>query len=475
MTLPVFLLTSLLWTGLIAGLAEALTRGRIAPKTAQAIWRGAAILMILPWLATAIGALIPDLSTSLPRNVPWADFLDAAEQPAETITGFSPEPATGEPPISISAWLLLVLIGGWMVRLLLVGRAYARLVMLRRTAEPLDNAAPVFAALQDAAQTAGLKTPPRLATTDSAHSPSVSGLFRPVLLIPRQLLDSDTLRAVFLHECVHIARGDLVTRPLERAVADLLWFSPFAWLARARLDHWREAVCDRETVRLTGDRVAYARALSQTARLCRPAGPLPAAALFWKPKRTLPMRIESILNPPTAPSRLRLIAGAAVICLALPLAWAQGLNTTSGDNGPVFSSPIISHPDAKITSSYGLRMHPIKQREILHVGTDIGAPLGTPIHAPAPGEVITTGERRGYGKIVEIELDGSKDRLRFAQLKSYSVKVGDRVQPGEPFAKVGASGEATGPHLHFEYLVHADGDAQTDAEAVAGLVLLERE
>jgi len=480
MSLLTFLASSFVWTSVVAGGAEWLTRKNMTPHGAQALWRMAAGLMVLPWIAFGLGQLMPELVRPVPLALPWPELVDVgALVPAEFGSEAATSTAQARPLTWIAPVVLSVLVMGWLVRLVAgaAGQIWLRRLQTRRY---VLNDSKVEDALARAAKLAGLRRPPAISGLNARHSPFVSGLVRPVLYLPKTHLKGDGLDFVLLHECLHIARGDLVTRPLERLVADLIWFSPFAWLARQRLDHWREAVCDADAVRLSGDRVGYARALVETARTCRPASPpgtvcLPAATLFSSPKRTLTMRISSLVDTPDKTrSRRRLAGGLILAFLATPLAIAHGLGEQDGAHaGTVaFGAAIIDHPDAKITSRFGNRIHPISKKEMFHSGIDIGAPFGTPVLLPAAGEVITTGERRGYGLVVEVELDGTRDRLRFAQLQSYRVKVGDRLVAGDPIGAVGASGRATGPHLHLEYLDRSDDNQPSDPEAIEGLQLI---
>jgi hypothetical protein len=104
-----------------------------------------------------------------------------------------------------------------------------------------------------------------------------------------------------------------------------------------------------------------------------------------------------------------------------------------------------------ITSNYGMRVHPTKRRRIFHQGVDFAAPRGTPIVAVADGLVVFSGKRSGYGNMVDIRhVDGLV--TRYAHNQANLVKDGQRVRQGQKIATVGATGTATGPHVHFEVL-----------------------
>ena len=116
--------------------------------------------------------------------------------------------------------------------------------------------------------------------------------------------------------------------------------------------------------------------------------------------------------------------------------------------GSMFNWPVRG----KISSGYGYRTHPILKRRILHSGIDIAAPNGTPIKAPAGGEVIHDGWLRGYGRVVVLDHGRGYSTL-YAHLSASLVKEGQVVKEGATIARVGKTGNTTGYHLHFEVRV----------------------
>jgi lipoprotein NlpD len=87
-----------------------------------------------------------------------------------------------------------------------------------------------------------------------------------------------------------------------------------------------------------------------------------------------------------------------------------------------------------------------------HDGIDLAAPEGTPVLAAASGTVLFAGEQRGYGKIVLIAHRGDLVTV-YAHNSENLARAGDQVQEGAAIARVGRTGNATGPHLHFEVRV----------------------
>jgi len=103
----------------------------------------------------------------------------------------------------------------------------------------------------------------------------------------------------------------------------------------------------------------------------------------------------------------------------------------------------------RIASRYGARRDPLSGQSSIHRGVDIAAALGTGIRAIGAGRVHFSGWRAGYGRTVEID-HGRGWLSRYAHAQTLLVVTGATVWAGQMIAKVGKSGRATGPHLHFE-------------------------
>ena len=108
-----------------------------------------------------------------------------------------------------------------------------------------------------------------------------------------------------------------------------------------------------------------------------------------------------------------------------------------------------------VTSSFGARLDPFFGRAAMHTGIDLRKPLGETVRATAGGLVTIAGADGGYGNLVEID-HGNGLRTRYAHLGSISVAVDQKVGPGAIVGRVGSTGRATGPHLHYE--VRIDGE-----------------
>ncbi|HUM13990.1 MAG TPA: peptidoglycan DD-metalloendopeptidase family protein [Myxococcaceae bacterium] len=102
-----------------------------------------------------------------------------------------------------------------------------------------------------------------------------------------------------------------------------------------------------------------------------------------------------------------------------------------------------------LSSGFGARIDPLDGHLAHHAGVDLAAPAGTEVRAAAAGVVKEAGERGGYGLAVEIDHGGGVTTV-YGHASELLVRAGEKVQPGQPIAKVGHTGRATGDHLHFE-------------------------
>ena len=108
---------------------------------------------------------------------------------------------------------------------------------------------------------------------------------------------------------------------------------------------------------------------------------------------------------------------------------------------------------ARISSSFGMRKHPILGFNKMHKGVDFAAPIGTPVYAGGNGIIEMVGVNGGYGKYIRIR-HNNEYKTAYAHLSSYKkgISKGVRVNQGEVIGYVGSTGRSTGPHLHYEII-----------------------
>ncbi|MFO8030931.1 MAG: peptidoglycan DD-metalloendopeptidase family protein [Desulfohalobiaceae bacterium] len=128
---------------------------------------------------------------------------------------------------------------------------------------------------------------------------------------------------------------------------------------------------------------------------------------------------------------------------------------------------LVSPVQGEISSEFGWRQDPFSGKKAWHSGVDYAAPEGSPVKACWGGEVVFSGENKGYGKQVVIKHDQGWQSV-YAHNSENLVSPGDQVQAGQEIAKVGDSGRSTGPHLHFEL---KQGDMAWDPQQIEHRIL----
>lgn len=107
----------------------------------------------------------------------------------------------------------------------------------------------------------------------------------------------------------------------------------------------------------------------------------------------------------------------------------------------------------RISSGFSMRFHPVLQKWRAHLGTDFAAPTGTPARTVGDGVVEFAGSQNGYGNVVFIKHRNGHETV-YAHLSKINVRLKQSVSQGDTIGLVGATGWATGPHLHFEFRVN---------------------
>lgn len=120
---------------------------------------------------------------------------------------------------------------------------------------------------------------------------------------------------------------------------------------------------------------------------------------------------------------------------------------------PSFRKPT----NGRLSDGFGPRVHPLHGAKKFHEGLDLAPGKGAQVFAAQDGKVLFAGERGAYGKLIILDHGGGLTS-RYAHLSEITVRRGDTVRKGQVIGRVGATGGATGPHLHFE--IRQDGRPQ---------------
>ena len=147
-------------------------------------------------------------------------------------------------------------------------------------------------------------------------------------------------------------------------------------------------------------------------------------------------------------------------------------------NGKSIEKALMKTPinGARLSSSFGLRKHPISGFTKMHQGTDFAAPLGTPIMASGTGTVILAKWCGGGGNCIKIKHNSTYSTI-YAHMKNFAkgIRVGKKVKQGQIIGYVGSTGISTGPHLHYEVIVNGKKINSQKLKLPSGKVLRNKE
>ena len=452
--------SSLVWGAVLWSAAIALQSGNdLSGRARQWIWRGTAALLIMPWLAVpVVGVLAPDLSGSVaPRVV-------VSEEPAsfgesaffdEPVTAAAVDAPSIQPAVVVEQgipipWIeviVAVVTGGWLLRGIVAGRAARHLRGIISESRAGDGAS--LATLARWSRALGLRRMPELRVVSANTSPFSTGVMKPLVCLPEgieQNIHAQTLDLVVGHECIHVARGDGWRRPLERSIADIMWFNPFAWAIRRELDLARELACDEAVVAASSQRKAYARTLRVVAGMAAalPASAPAASMSLSGGGRLLAMRMKRTLDAAARRPARAAIAGAVMLAFAAtPMAIAQAILIEAvqppdapAPPAPPSASALATAPQAPIAPTPPI---PPKAPEQVKISPD-----GT-VRIDFPARVMETGGSadKGYRVTVLQTSKNSEGEICSAKvdgLSSLSVSKDQTLAKGAVIGERGKSG-----------------------------------
>lgn len=451
------------WMLAVAAVAGTLALG-LLPASAR--------LSLVPVLELP-GAPISISTAAIAANGP----ASAADQDTHASdAGFDSHEAETIEPVAALIWLgnawLVIYIAGLAVTAAKWLRAKRRVDALLLASQRLDRPALAshegFAYLQCKL--------PEVREIDAPIAPMLSGLARPVLLLPRHLRDFAPAqqRLAIEHELAHLARRDPLWMHASFLLQAIQWFNPMVARIGKRLAWAQELGCDRNVLqgRPAAQRRDYAAAL--VAQMRTQAVPDHGTTLAFGGRTVdavaarigmirdgvpaLPRAVTACLGWAALPAML-----ASSVLLQPALAWrlddaAPPAKPAAAAAGPLEDLPHWQAPmdRMRVSAFYGILHAPTGR---LHRGIDFAVPSGTRIVAPAEGVVIASTNRYAgeekWGELIIIEhADGL--RSLYAHMEKRMVKTGEHVAAGQQIGTSGASGKATGPHLHLEVSRYGD-------------------
>jgi hypothetical protein len=260
------------------------------------------------------------------------------------------------------------------------------------------------------AESHDVRWPIGVAVSDLTTTPIVTGIWRPLIVLPRAVSEwsSARLRAVLLHELAHIKRCDCLTQTLARLICAAYWFNPLVWIATRRLRIEQERACD-DFVLASGTKASeYAAHLSGIARGLQRArlSALATASLAMARSSQVESRLMAILDPTiqrsSAPGA-RAVAAAMVLLVVIPLSALQ--LRPAGAKAAVADAPSIpagrfQGGAALIAAAHEGRIDVV--RYLLDKGVDVSATSGG-------WNALVAAAHEGQLKTVELLLDRGAD------------------------------------------------------------------
>ena len=488
-------LAGLIWSCLQAGVMSLLAGAFVCGLLSLALRRWPALAarrsVWVSGLAVVLAVLVLAL---LPQTARWSLLPPVSLELMDAAPAVSSVPANALAPVlpplpAANSWhclpyaFFLVYLAGLVVMAWRRQRAARLWRGLLLTARRLDDAELAAHPAFGPAQWRALRQQRLIVLeTDVAISPLLFGLLKPRLLLPRHLRDfsPQQQQLVVEHELTHQRRRDPGLLALALWLQTVLWFNPaLPWLSR-RLAWAQELGCDRAVLagRAPAQRLAYAAALVQQLKV-QSMVLAPGLAFGATDASAVAARIALLRQPHAAMlsagskwgvgAALAGIVAASVVLQpvlggALPqpseLAQVAPVRAGSASTVAVWRMPLAR---VRVSGFFGVvsKLLPNGRH-----GIDFAAGRGTPILSVAAGTGVTAGTDGRYGNYVVIA-HALQRRSLYAHMEGMTVRAGDHVASGAVIGSVGATGFATGPHLHLEVFV---GDRLVDPQLLlAGL------
>jgi len=394
-------------------------RRRIRASVRYALWLVVLVKLVLPptlasptnphwWIRESARP-----TSKMPAVAYTVTYGDSTPLVASTVF-----PATLPPPpkpaLSRNAWITLSAAAVSMALLSWLGFRWAgviRKVRMATTSQALETIADHSTILS------ALPRNVRLKLTADAMSPAVCGLFHPIILLPRSLADSLSpaqLKAVLLHELIHIRRGDIWINCAQALLQIVYWWHPLLWLANARIRRVREeAVDDAVMVALRDEAEVYAPTLLEVAKFAfrRPLASLGLIGIL-ESRSALRQRIERLMDF-RAPHR----AGITVASLVGILAFTA-VAVPMGEGPATDAGPALAATDGRTQKSRTIKIDvAVFKKNLRAEATRMGITSTNPYDGLL--EILDAeGVNRGFGingVIGNITLEGTPEELEVFQ------------------------------------------------------------
>lgn len=334
--------------------------------------------------------------------------------------------------------------------------------------------------------------------TSLLEAPLIIGLLRPVLYLPFSV-EAGRLNLILRHELTHYHRRDILYKWAAMGVLSFHWFNPVTRIVMNHIDEECEISCDYEATKdlVEHEKMDYMRLILDMLSQADSHISLLTTQMSSSGK-TLKRRFEMIQNPAEANQKRKAFSIIFTCVLIIVTLFAGTVLAGSIDNEKALKEVTDGNPgknytdnnygnvnddseflpaenkvaftwcwpvagSTEITNGFGVRENPVGAKAS-HNAVDIKAEEGAEIASSIKGTVSETGYSAQYGNYIKVmtEVNGTQISTFYAHLSEIICETGAEVVPGEVIGKAGATGRATGPHLHFEIMI--DGEYMDPAE-----------
>ncbi|MBL7112241.1 MAG: peptidoglycan DD-metalloendopeptidase family protein [Bacteroidales bacterium] len=286
------------------------------------------------------------------------------------------------------------------------------------------------------------------------------------ILIHKDISRTGELNGILRHELVHVKQFHTIDKIIMELLSVLLWFNPFIYYYRKSMTEVHEYLADAGAVSSGTPVLNYQQMILRWVTVSSGNYLVSRFTSSLTKKRLIMMTRINVRK------RFRVKPWLVLPLLGL-MVFSFGFNWNINENLPVQGKalagiaiqdndnvpsgiPFKEGQEYKISSGWGMRVHPISKEKKMHKAIDFVAPEGTPIITTADGIVEKVEFKEGtYGKLVLVKHSDVYSTL-YTQLLDYEVKEGQKVKKGDVVGYLGQSGLSTGAHLHYE--VHKNGD-----------------
>ena len=458
--------------------AALLLKGK-SPKWRILVWALVLVRLALPpdFSSVLSARTIVDSVFSMYSDSPLNGILfssDTGELPLSPEPGISAEPLFQQPDHT-SPWFFVIFsvwfTGAAVLLVRFIGKKKDIQSLLRSARVITQNHTDSM--LAQWRRTFSIRRPVRIVTGSGPEPPFTSGIFKPVIYIPRSMLstaNASLLESVIAHECAHIKRLDSLWIQVQAVFQIAYFFHPAVWAAASRINLARECLCDRMVVSYNTISIqSYGSGLLAVQKYNLSGhSPIPGMPSFGNEKKKLASRIKNLTLKNAAGTAGHSFLGYAILLAGLFMLPMAAAVETGGEITPLASPgttpehqtedksfrAVFPVKGASILSGYGMRRDPFTGAEKFHRGVDIPAAKGSEVLAAAQGYVIETGRNRYDGNYVQLSHQENIS-TRYSHLDTVFVTAGQSIGQGQAIGTIGETGLATGPHLHFEVIINS--------------------